>query len=138
MELILCFGLAISMFALFIVFVVGLISAPSPVLVVILIAGILLTQKSIDTKFNAPEINLADKEKNRVESVEVAIQNKNEDIIELKDVQQLNDKKQKTLKTMSYRGFNYPVSAKSEKMTVNKSKRTLQYRGRKTKTVENV
>ncbi len=125
MELILCFSLAVSAFLLLIGFIIGLVSAPTPILVVILIAGMMLTQKSI-SKFNAPEVVLEDKDKNRIESVEIAI-NPQDELIVKQDQQQTKIKT--NLTSMNYRGFNYDRSAKLDKTVITKNKANILYRG---------
>ena len=139
MELIVCLGLAISGFVLLIGFFIGLFSAPTPILVVILITGILITEKSINNQFQTPEINLEEREKNRVESLEVAV-SVDTKIDEIStEVQQAQPKKDKSLMSMSYRGFNYMRSPQLDKVTskAKKNKSELQYRGRKTKNSAN-
>lgn len=96
MELIICFLAVISVFAVLIVSVVGLVNAPTPILLVILVAGMMLTQKSIN-KFNQPEVNfIDDRQRNGIEKVEINSTD--------------NDKEKTILsvnKSMVYRGSSY-------------------------------
>ena len=96
MELILCFGVAISAFIVAIVCIVGLINAPTPILLCILVAGIMLTQKSINN-LNEPNALLIDEaEQNKIEKVEMMKQDNQDQVDE-----------QKKLATMVYRGSHY-------------------------------
>ncbi|MGI0483103.1 hypothetical protein ACN4EE_20260 [Geminocystis sp. CENA526] len=96
MELIICLVLAVSAFVAAITCIVGLVSAPTPILLAILATGMLLTQKSI-TKFTEPSVNLDDRDKNRIEKVEIA---SNSIIPEDQNSQQKKS-------SMTYRGFHY-------------------------------
>ncbi len=125
MELVICFSLAISAFILVISFVVGLVSAPTPILVGILVLGMMLTQKSIN-KFKIPEVNLEERNKNKIESVEVAINADDQLVVE---PSQLEINTKKTLTSMTYRGFNYQRSPNLDKANPPKSKFQVQYRG---------
>ena len=91
MELILFFGLVISAFVVTIVCIVGLVNAPTPILLCILVAGIMVTQKSIDN-FNESNASGLNDRRNQIEEVEIA-DNKGEN--------------QKDLVSMIYRGSNY-------------------------------
>jgi hypothetical protein len=117
MELITCLVLAVSAFALLITSIIGLVSAPTPILLAILVGGMLVTQKSIN-KLTEVDINLMEeKNKNRIEKVDIAF----------KDV--VDEDKQKTDKSMIYRGFNYNPTANSDKTTNYKPNRITHYRG---------
>ena len=132
MELIMCFALAVSAFVLIITAIVGLVSAPTPVLLAILVAGMMLTQKSIN-KFKVPEIKLEERGKNEIESVTMAldadqvIAEKNQEI-----------KPQKPLTSMTYRGFHYRRIPHLDKTISVKTKPDLQYRGVKASPSKNV
>jgi hypothetical protein len=107
MELIICLVLAVSAFVGVITCIVGLVSAPTPILLAILATGMLLTQKSI-TKFTEPNIITEDKHKNTIEKVDIA-SNKSIDISnsinssETIPTENTQDKKS----SMTYRGFHY-------------------------------
>lgn len=117
MELITCLVLAVSAFALLITSIIGLFSAPTPILLAILVGGVLLTQKSIN-KLTQVDVNLMEEiNKNRVEKVEIAS----------KDV--VNEDKQKIDKSMIYRGFNYNSMANADKTPNYKPSRVTHYRG---------
>jgi hypothetical protein len=96
MELIICLVLAVSAFVAAITCIVGLVSAPTPILLAILATGMLLTQKSI-TKFTEPSVNLDDRDKNKIEKVEIA---SNSIIPE-------DENNQEKKSSMTYRGFHY-------------------------------
>lgn len=114
MELIICFVAVTSVFIALIISVVGLINAPTPILLVILVAGMMLTQKSIN-KFNEPEVNLSEnREKNRIERVAV-----NQDL----------NGKDKTMQSLVYRGSNYNRTSPLDKLFTFKNKGVTQYRG---------
>lgn len=66
MELITCLVLAVSAFALLITSIIGLVSAPTPILLGILLGGMLFTQKSIN-KLTEVDVNLME-EKNKIKS----------------------------------------------------------------------
>lgn len=118
MELVICFGLAISAFILLIVCIIGLVSAPTPILLCILVAGVMLTQKSIN-KFTEPEINIMDdQDKSRVEKVEVA-----------SNPTFADENETEIMKSMVYRGSNYKPTINSEKVKNTKTTVTIQYRG---------
>lgn len=134
MELVICFALAVSAFVLLITVVVGLVLAPTPVLLAILVAGMMLTQKSIN-KFKVPEVKLEERDKDKIESIEVAV-NPNEELVVKQNQQEIKTKK--TLTSMTYRGFNYRRSPNLEKTTSAKSKFKIQYRGIKANQSENV
>jgi cobalamin biosynthesis protein CobD/CbiB len=117
MELITCLVLAVSAFALLIASIIGLISAPTPVLLAILVAGVLVAQKSIN-KLTEVDVNLMEeRNNNKVEKVEIAS----------KDV--VNEDKQKIDKSMIYRGFNYNRTANGDKTPNYKPSRLTHYRG---------
>jgi hypothetical protein len=118
MELIVCFGLAVSIFVLLIVCIFGLVSAPTPILLGILLIGIILTQKSIN-KFTEPEINLMDeRDKSKVEKVEIASQPTSPE-----------KNKKATMRSMVYRGSNYKLNVNGNKAKNAKAKVTIKYRG---------
>ena len=120
MELVICLGVAISVFILVIVCIVGLVSAPTPILLGILLVGVMVTQKSIN-KLTEPEINLMDeRDKNRVEKVEVAPQ---------PTFSEKDDQKETMKSIMVYRGSNYEPSVHSDKTKKTKETATIQYRG---------
>ncbi|MBE9222305.1 hypothetical protein IQ215_06305 [Cyanobacterium stanieri LEGE 03274] len=113
MELIICFGLAVSVFSLVIALIVGLISAPTPILLGILIVGMMFTQKSIDKLTTNADINLVEeKDKDTIEKVEVK-----------------NNQGNGLFKGMIYRGLNYNSS---HQIALNIPKKNIQYRGVKT------
>jgi len=119
MELIICFLAVASAFTALIIGVVGLVNAPTPILLAILVAGMMLTQKSID-KFTEPTVNLTEeKEKNRIEKVELNSSNS-------------NNEKEKTIQSMVYRGSNYSRNSALDKLFSFKNKGVTQYRGAKT------
>lgn len=108
MELIICFGLAVSVFAFVIALIVGLVSAPTPLLLGILVIGLLFTQKSIDS-LTAPSTAIyEEKEQEKIEKVAYK-QAKGE---------------QNMVKFMTYRGshYNYPNSL--ERITLPADKKT--------------
>ncbi|WP_330203525.1 hypothetical protein [Cyanobacterium sp. Dongsha4] len=116
MELIICFLAVISAFTALIVSVVGLINAPTPILLAILVAGMMLTQKSIN-KFTEPTVNFTEeKEKNRIEKVELNSSENGEE---------------KTVQSMIYRGSNYSRNSTLDKLFSFKNKGVTQYRGAK-------
>jgi hypothetical protein len=117
MELITCLVLAVSAFALLITSIIGLVSAPIPILLAILVGGMLVTQKSIN-KLTEVDVNLMEeKNKSRIEKVDIAF----------KDV--VDEDKQKTNKSMIYRGFNYNTTANADKTPNYKPSRITHYRG---------
>ncbi|MGY6530333.1 MAG: hypothetical protein ACXITR_10430 [Cyanobacterium sp.] len=110
MELIICFALAVSVFSLVIALIVGLVSAPTPILLGILIVGMMFTQKSID-KLTTSDANVMEgKDKERVEKVELEKSEGNG-----------------LFKSMIYRGSNYNSSP--NQIALNISKKDIQYRG---------
>jgi hypothetical protein len=115
MELIVCFGLAVSVFAVVIGLIVGLVSAPTPILLGILVAGMMLTQKSIDN-FTATDVALMDeKDKDKIEKVEM-----NPSELDHKNI----------LKSMVYRGLNYNAPTHiDQKIVPHYSSKEIQYRG---------
>ncbi len=120
MELIIYLVLAFAAFLGIVAFVVGLFSAPTPVLATILVVGLILTQKSIN-KFTQSKINLfEDEDKNKIENVEVAVANPETEA----DTEQINP-----LKSMTYRGSNYNRNTYSDKSSVHTSKTQIKYRG---------
>lgn len=117
MELITCLVLSVSAFALIITSIIGLVSAPTPILLAILVGGMLVTQKSIN-KFTDVDVSLTEeKNKNKVEKVEIASKNF------------VSEEKQKTQKSMTYRGFDYNLVSSSEKIPNYKPSRLTHYRG---------
>ena len=119
MELIICLTLAVSAFVVAITCIVGLVSAPTPILLAILATGMLLTQKSI-TKFTESPVNLTeDRDKNKVEKVEIA---SNTIVSE--------DSEKKTA-SMTYRGFNYNSRLKTWDKISPAKQNNLTYRGAK-------
>ena len=62
MELILFFSLVFSIFIGLIVCIVGLVNAPTPILLGILVGGVVLTQKSIDKLTSDNMISIDDSE----------------------------------------------------------------------------
>lgn len=94
MELIICLILAVSAFVTAITCIVGLVSAPTPILLAILATGMLLTQKSI-TKFTETTFIMDDRDKNRIEKLEVA-----SNTLTIEDSQEKKS-------SMTYRGFHY-------------------------------
>ncbi|BAQ60226.1 hypothetical protein GM3708_632 [Geminocystis sp. NIES-3708] len=117
MELITCLVLAVSAFALLITSIIGLVSAPTPILLGILLGGMLFTQKSIN-KLTEVDVNLMEeKNKNKVEKVEIA----SKDII--------HEDQQKTKKSLIYRGFNYSTTNNEDKTLNYKPSRLTHYRG---------
>ncbi|WP_069790916.1 hypothetical protein A5482_014040 [Cyanobacterium sp. IPPAS B-1200] len=109
MELIICFGLAVSVFSLVIALIVGLVSAPTPILLGILVIGMMFTQKSID-KLTTSDTNVVE-EKNRekIEKVELEKTEGNG-----------------LFRSMIYRGSNYNSP---EQTALNIPKKNIQYRG---------
>jgi hypothetical protein len=107
MELIICLVLAVSAFVAVITFIVGLVSAPTPILLAILATGMLLTQKSI-TKFTEPNIITEDRDKNRIEKVEIA-SIKNIEIPNIINKSEIisTENAQEKKSSMTYRGFHY-------------------------------
>lgn len=71
MELIICFGLAVSVFSLVIALIVGLVSAPTPILLGILVIGMMFTQKSIDKLTSPDTAFMEEKDREKIEKVEV-------------------------------------------------------------------
>ncbi|MBL1210133.1 hypothetical protein [Geminocystis sp. GBBB08] len=117
MELIVCLVLAVSAFALLITSIIGLVSAPTPILLAILIGGIMFTQKSIN-KLTEVDINLMEeRDKNRIEKVEIA------------SLEVVNENQPTITKSMTYRGFNYNRTANSDKSPIYKSSGVTHYRG---------
>ena len=106
MELIICLVLAVSAFIALITCIVGLVSAPTPILLSILVMGMLFTQKSI-AKFNEPPIIMDDRDKNKIEKVEIASHtptgNMTEIATNIEEIEDIKDKKA----SMTYRGFHY-------------------------------
>jgi len=117
MELIICLALALSVFVFLITCIVGIVSAPTPILLSILLVGMLLTQKSI-TKFNESDITLVDeRDKNRIEKVEIASN------------PEVNQAEFKTKNSMTYRGFNYNRNNNLDKTVSYKPSGVTHYRG---------
>ena len=120
MELMIYLVLALAAFGGVVALVVGLVSAPTPVLVTILIIGLILTQKSIN-KFTQPKINLfEDEDKNNRERIEVALANSETEA---------NPEQVNPLKSMTYRGFNYNRHPHLDKSSIHTSKTKIKYRG---------
>ena len=112
MELVICLGVAISAFILIILAVVGLISAPTPILLGILIFGFIITQKSIDS-LAEPEFSVME-EKDKVELLHNNILTKNP-----KD----------TGKSMVYRGSHYISTTNVNSISQAHKSQRLKYRG---------
>lgn len=131
MELIICLVLAVSAFVAVITCIVGLVSAPTPILLAILATGILLTQKSI-TKFTEPTMIMEDRDKSRIEKVEIA-SNKSIDIPNLINsseripTENAQDKKS----SMTYRGFHYNRLKYNRLKNVDSKQSQVTYRGAK-------
>jgi hypothetical protein len=122
MELIIYLVVAFAAFAAILTFVVGLVSAPTPILVTILILGLMLTQKSIN-KLNESEVNLGEnRDKEKIESVEVAA-NVPETGIKTEQIE--------PSKAMTYRGYTYKKKQKLDKnqSTHPQIKTEIKYRG---------
>lgn len=117
MELLICLTLAVSVFSLIIVCLVGLVSAPTPVLLAIFVAGMMLTQKSID-KFTEAEVGFTEeKDKTKVEKVDLSYSSPEE------------KNPVNYLKSMVYRGSNYHRNFNLEKPSPSKSRIAIRYRG---------
>ncbi|MBF2057647.1 MAG: hypothetical protein IGQ45_10630 [Cyanobacterium sp. T60_A2020_053] len=108
MELIICFGLAVSVFALVIALIIGLVSAPTPLLLGILVMGILFTQKSINSLTAPSALIYEEKEQEKIEKVEYK-QPKGE---------------QNVLKSMTYRGSHYNHPTSLDRIALNSQKKT--------------
>ena len=117
MELVVCFGLAVSAFILLVVGIIGLVSAPTPILVVILITGVVLTQKSINKSTEA-DFNLVE-DKDKTEQVEIA------------SVDDSVMQEREKIKSMTYRGKSYHLHHKSDRTNNHRTEVTIQYRGAK-------
>ena len=118
MEFIIYLVLAFAAFIGVVGFVVGLFSAPTPILAIILIVGLILTQKSIN-KFTESKVNLfEDEDKNNIENVEVAAANS-----------ETNTEPVNPLKSLIYRGSNYNRNTHADKSSVNTTKAQIKYRG---------
>lgn len=120
MELILYLVLAFSIFGLAVILLLGLFSASTPILLAILVVGILLVQKSINT-FNNSQDPVTEKEKiQKVEKTQIKTTNNQGDI---------NSEN----KAMSYRGSNYTSNTQVNTKVVSNSppKKVIQYRGAK-------
>lgn len=131
MELIICLVLAVSAFVAAITCIVGLVSAPTPILLAILATGLLLTQKSI-TKFTEPNLVMEDGDRNRMEKVEIAsnndidipnIMNKSETIA--------TENAQQKKSSMTYRGFHYNRLKYNRLKTFDSKQSQVTYRGAK-------
>lgn len=129
MELIICLVLAVSAFVVAITCIVGLVSAPTPILLAILATGMFLTQKSI-TKFTEPIIISEEQDKNSIEKVQI-VSNKSitipntvnsSEIISLENSQ---DKKS----SMTYRGFHYNRLKYNRLKTTDSKQSLVTYRG---------
>ncbi|HIK36799.1 MAG: DUF4278 domain-containing protein [Geminocystis sp.] len=114
MELIICLTVVLSVFLVLVVGIIGLINAPTPVLLVILAAGLLLTQKSIDSVTAGEDILIKEEDKNRIEQVQTQSGN-------------LGGKS-----TLIYRGINYNNGVRGNRRVA--QFKGLQYRGVKIKT----
>ena len=120
MQLIIYLVLALAAFLGVVALIVGLFSAPTPILATILVVGLILTQKSIN-KFTQSKINLfEDEDKNNVENVEVAAANPETEA---------NKEQANPLKSMTYRGSNYNRNNHSDKSSVHTTKTQIKYRG---------
>lgn len=123
MELAVCLGFALVVFIGVLTFVIGLISAPTPLLVIILIFGLMLTQKSIN-KFSESNINLLEeRDKDKIETVEIAVDSSKTEIIKETENQVSNE--------MRYRGFHYQKTQRvTEELLIKpKVKTGTKYRG---------
>ena len=117
MELIVCLGLAVSAFVAIVVSLVGLLNAPTPILLVILIAGVMLTQKSINQSTEL-EVNFVDdKEKNNIEKVELAVQPEEE------------NSQAQFFRSLNYSGLNNNATPKQKEIAFEKKEDFLLYRG---------
>lgn len=122
MELIIYLVLAFSAFAGTVALIIGLVSAPPPILVTILILGLMLTQKSI-SKFNESKVSLfQDGNKAKIESVELALTNEKTEITK----EQI-----KNLNSRTYRGYSYHKKEQldQEKSSNHPTKTEIKYRG---------
>ena len=118
MEFIIYLVLAFAAFIGVVGFVVGLFSAPTPILATILIVGLILTQKSIN-KFTESQSNLfEDEDKNNIENLEVAAANS-----------ETNPEQVNPLKSLIYRGSNYKRNTHTDKSSLNTTKTQIKYRG---------
>ncbi|WP_017294301.1 hypothetical protein [Geminocystis herdmanii] len=129
MELIICLVLAVSAFVAAITCIVGLVSAPTPILLAILATGMLLTQKSI-TKFNEPTIIMEGKD--RVEKVQIA-SNKSIDIPNIINSSEKipTENAQEKKSSMTYRGFHYNRLKYNRLKTFDSKQSQVIYRGAK-------
>lgn len=131
MELIICLVLAVSAFVAAITCIVGLVSAPTPILLAILATGMLLTQKSI-TKFTEPTIIMEDRDRNRIEKVQIA-SNKSIDIPNLINPDETipTENEQDKKSSMTYRGFHYNRLKYNRLKTFDSKQSQVTYRGAK-------
>lgn len=117
MELIICLTLVVSAFVVCTTSIIGLVSAPTPILLVILLGGMLFTQKSINNLTSVNVDLMEDKQKNPVEKVEIA----SKEIV--------NEDSNKNKPSLTYRGFNYKPIINSDKNINTKPNRLTHYRG---------
>jgi hypothetical protein len=128
MELIIWLMLAIAAFGTLITFVVGLVSAPTSVLMIILIAGLFLTQKSIN-KFGENKVSFDDKQTNNIENVEFILNTpKTATVLPNSETEfqlpQINSRK-----FLTYRGFNYNKNGNLKSSPLHKNSNPITYRG---------
>lgn len=112
MELVICFGFAVSTFILVILSIIGLVNAPTPILLCILICGVMITQRTIN-RLAEPEINLRE-DKDKVELLQDHISTKS---------------KKEIAKSMVYRGSHYISSTKGKSANHLSQSKKLKYRG---------
>lgn len=127
MELIICLVLAVSAFVAVITCIVGLVSAPTPILLAILATGMLLTQKSI-TKFNETIIIMEDGD--RVEKVQIASR-KNIDTPNIINSSEIipTENAQEKKSSLTYRGFHYNRLKYNRLKTSDSKQVEVTYRG---------
>jgi hypothetical protein len=122
MELIMYLILAVGCFVGIFAFVVGLVSAPTPILVTILIVGLLITQKSINQLNESEIMEWKNQDQEKIESMQIADNSLEKD-----------GKKYKidSPETMTYRGntYNKIANLKQNQHSHPQKKAEIKYRG---------
>lgn len=121
MELIVYLTLALVAFSSFLLFVIGLVSAPTPILITILVFGLVLTERSINKLDESNTDLFTNKDKNKIEKVELTSK-------DAKTETDIKAEKVELLKSMTYRGYSYDKKPQNKSVS-RKPKNDIKYRG---------
>jgi hypothetical protein len=122
MELIMYLTLAVGCFVGIFTFVVGLVSAPTPILVTILVVGLLITQKSINQLNESEIMEWQNQDQEKIESMQIADNSLEKD----GKIYKIDSPE-----TMTYRGHTYNkiANSKQNQHSHPQKKAEIKYRG---------